>query len=58
MKGEYYACSSYQFWHQCFARRFLSGATELAPNFASLPGLVSKHWLGDEDNKIYGLFTR
>ena len=33
---------------------FLSGATELAPNFASLPGLVSKHWLGDEENKIYG----
>jgi hypothetical protein len=30
---------------------FLSGATELAPNFASLPGLVSKHWLGDEENK-------
>ena len=36
---------------------FLSGATELAPNFASLPGLVSKHWLGDEENKIYGAYT-
>ena len=33
---------------------FLSGATELAPNFASIPGLISKHWLGDEENKVYG----
>ena len=33
---------------------FVSGATELAPNFASIPGLITKHWLGDEENKIYG----
>jgi len=31
---------------------FLAGATELAPNFASIPGLISKDWLGDEENKI------
>ena len=33
---------------------FVSGAIELAPNFASIPGLISKHFLGDEENKIYG----
>ena len=33
---------------------FVVGATELAPNFASIPGLISKHWLGDEENKVYG----
>ena len=32
---------------------FVVGATELAPNFASIPGLISKHWLGDEENKVW-----
>ena len=27
---------------------FVSGAEAVAPEFASLPGLISKHWLGDE----------
>ena len=31
---------------------FVSGATELAPNFVSIPGLITKHWLGDEENKV------
>ena len=33
---------------------FVSGAEEVAPEFASLPGLISKHWLGDEESKVYG----
>ena len=27
---------------------------ELAQTFADLPGLISKHWLADEDNNTYG----
>ena len=27
---------------------------ELAQAFADLPGLISKHWLADEDNNTYG----
>ena len=33
---------------------FVSGAEEVAPEFASLPGLISKYWLGDEESKVYG----
>jgi len=29
-------------------------ANEVAPNFASLPGLISKVWLSDEENNTYG----
>ena len=31
-----------------------AGATDVAQVFADMPGLISKHWLGDEENKIYG----
>ena len=27
---------------------------DLAEAFASLPGLISKHWLADEENNTYG----
>ena len=27
---------------------------ELAEDFAALPGLISKHWLADEENNTYG----
>jgi len=27
---------------------------ELAEAFAALPGLISKHWLADDENNIYG----
>tara|TARA_B110000285_G_scaffold221953_1_gene275540 strand:+ start:641 stop:943 length:303 start_codon:yes stop_codon:yes gene_type:complete len=27
---------------------------ELAPAFAAVPGLISKHWLADEANNTYG----
>ena len=27
---------------------------ELAGDFAELPGLISKHWLADEENNTYG----
>ncbi|MCP4880273.1 MAG: YdhR family protein [Gammaproteobacteria bacterium] len=27
---------------------------ELAPSFAAIPGLISKHWLADEANNTYG----
>jgi heme-degrading monooxygenase HmoA len=27
---------------------------ELAGTFAELPGLISKHWLADEENNTYG----
>lgn len=27
---------------------------ELAPAFAAVPGLLSKHWLADEENNTYG----
>ena len=30
------------------------GAMELAPVFADLPGLISKHWLADEATNTYG----
>ena len=33
---------------------YIAGATDVAPIFADMPGLISKHWLGDEDNNIYG----
>jgi len=29
-------------------------ANEVAPNFASLTGLISKVWLSDEENNTYG----
>ena len=29
---------------------------ELAGAFAALPGLISKHWLADEENNTYGGF--
>lgn len=28
--------------------------SELAPAFAAVPGLISKHWLADEPNNTYG----
>lgn len=28
--------------------------TELAPAFAAVPGLISKHWLANEANNTYG----
>ena len=33
---------------------FMGIGNEVAPNFASLPGLVSKVWLSDEANNTYG----
>ena len=33
---------------------FMGVANEVAPNFASLPGLISKVWLSDEENNTYG----
>ena len=33
---------------------YIGGATEVAPVFSNMPGLISKHWLGDEQNHIYG----
>ena len=33
---------------------FMGVANEVAPNFASLPGLISKVWLSDKDNNTYG----
>ena len=29
---------------------------ELAPAFAAVPGLISKHWLADEANNTYAAF--
>jgi len=33
---------------------YIVGATDVSPVFAKMPGLISKHWLGDKENKIYG----
>lgn len=33
---------------------FMGVANEVAPNFAPLPGLVTKVWLSDEANNTYG----
>ena len=33
---------------------FMSVGDEVAPNFAALPGLISKVWLSDETNNTYG----
>ena len=33
---------------------FTGVANEVAPNFAPLPGLISKAWLSDEENNTYG----
>ena len=33
---------------------FTDVANEVAPNFAPLPGLISKAWLSDEENNTYG----
>ena len=33
---------------------FMGVANEVAPNFASLPGLISKVWLSDKANNTYG----
>ena len=33
---------------------FIGVANEVAPNFAPLPGLISKVWLSDEENNTYG----
>ena len=33
---------------------FMGVANEVAPNFAALPGLISKVWLSDEENNTYG----
>ena len=33
---------------------FMGVANEVAPNFAPLPGLISKVWLSDEENNTYG----
>lgn len=33
---------------------YKEGAMELAPVFADLPGLVSKHWLADEATNTFG----
>ena len=33
---------------------FMGVANEVAPNFAPLPGLISKVWLSDEANNTYG----
>lgn len=33
---------------------FAQGAVDLAPIFAELPGLISKHWLGNPETGIYG----
>jgi len=33
---------------------FMGVANEVAPNFAALPGLISKVWLSDEGNNTYG----
>lgn len=33
---------------------FMGVANEVAPNFAVIPGLISKVWLSDEVNNTYG----
>ena len=33
---------------------YIAGATDVASIFAEMPGLKSKHWLGDKENNIYG----
>jgi heme-degrading monooxygenase HmoA len=33
---------------------FVSEAEGVAPVFASMPGLIRKYWLGDEDKGVYG----
>ena len=33
---------------------FMGVADEVAPNFAQLPGLISKAWLSNEANNTYG----
>ena len=33
---------------------YLKIADELAPAFASVPGLKSKTWLADQENNVYG----
>ena len=33
---------------------FMGVANEVAPNFAALPGLISKVWLSDKANNTYG----
>ena len=33
---------------------FMGVANDVAPNFAPLPGLISKVWLSDEENNTYG----
>ena len=33
---------------------FMGIANEVVPNFAALPGLISKVWLSDEENNTYG----
>ena len=33
---------------------YIAGATEAASVFSEMPGLISKHWLGDKENQIYG----
>ena len=33
---------------------FVAEAEGVAPVFATMPGLIGKYWLGDEENGIYG----
>ncbi len=34
--------------------QYEGGCDELAQAFADLPGLISKHWLADDDSNTYG----
>ena len=34
--------------------QYEGGCDELAQAFADLPGLISKHWLADDENNTYG----
>ena len=33
---------------------FVTEAEGVAPVFATMPGLIGKYWLGDEENGVYG----
>ena len=33
---------------------FVAEAEGVAPVFATMPGLIGKYWLGDEENGVYG----
>jgi len=34
--------------------QYAEACDELAPTFAAIPGLISKHWLANEEDNTYG----